>query len=256
LAGVFDTPIHTNDQSIDRVLSAGLPVVLVFLSGPAPVVLEASMQGLARANAGQMLVAKIQANENPVTTQRFRVELFPAVVTVRQGQVLSQAEAVGPVELEQHSAYLLGQGPRPARRTAPAGPDLSAKQVSHRNAARSQVSAAPIVVTDANFKQEVLGSGLPVLVDFWAPWCGPCRMTEPSVQRLAKERAGRLKVAKMNVDENPYTVQLYGIQSIPTMMLVRRGQIVDRWMGALSELALRSRVDSFLQSSRDDRQHE
>jgi thioredoxin len=89
-------------------------------------------------------------------------------------------------------------------------------------------------------------SSQPVLVDFWAPWCGPCRMVGPILDKLSKELAGRLRVAKVNVDENPAVAQRYGIQSIPTMMVVKNGQIADRWAGALPEGSLRSRVMPFL----------
>jgi thioredoxin 2 len=101
-------------------------------------------------------------------------------------------------------------------------------------------------VTDATFDQEVLRSPQPVLIDFWAPWCGPCRMVEPILERLAQEMAGRLRVAKVNVDENPMTARRYGVQSIPTMMMVKNGQIVDRWAGALPEGALRNRVTALM----------
>jgi thioredoxin len=104
------------------------------------------------------------------------------------------------------------------------------------------------VVTDATFEQEVLRSSQPVLVDFWAPWCGPCHMVAPTLDKLAGEMAGRLRVVKLNVDENPITAQRYGVQSIPTMMVVKNGKIVDRWAGAFPENALRGRVAAWVRN--------
>ena len=83
----------------------------------------------------------------------------------------------------------------------------------------------PIVVTDATFQSEVIQSPLPVFLDCWAPWCGPCRMLAPIVDQLAAELAGRVKVAKLNVDENPQTAAKYGLQSIPTMLIFKNGQV-------------------------------
>ena len=101
-------------------------------------------------------------------------------------------------------------------------------------------------VTDQTFEEAVMRSPLPVLVDFWAPWCGPCRMTEPAVERLARENANNLRAAKVNVDENPHLSGRFGVQSIPTMMIVKDGRVVDRWAGALPELQLRSRLAAYL----------
>ena len=85
-----------------------------------------------------------------------------------------------------------------------------------------------------------------VLVDFWAPWCGPCRMINPVLEKLSREMAGRLRIVKLNVDETPITSGRYGVQSIPTMMIVKNGKIVDRWVGALPESAIRGRVQTNL----------
>src|SRR5690242_21887434 len=91
----------------------------------------------------------------------------------------------------------------------------------------------PTVLTDASFQQEVLNaSGPPTLVDFWAPWCGPCRIVGPIVDQLAAESSGRYRIAKMNVDDNPMTASRYQIASIPTMLIFKNGAIIDRIVGA------------------------
>ena len=87
--------------------------------------------------------------------------------------------------------------------------------------------------TDGNFEPEILKSDIPVMVDFWAPWCGPCHVIAPAIEELAKEYAGKVKVAKMNVDENPATPGRYGIRGIPTVILFKGGQILDQIVGAV-----------------------
>lgn len=96
---------------------------------------------------------------------------------------------------------------------------------------------------DASFSSVVLDAKTPVLVDLWAPWCGPCRMVSPIVERLAQKYAGRLKVAKVNVDDSPATARRYDAMSIPTLLMVRDGQVVDRVVGALPE----GQLDAFVQ---------
>jgi len=99
-------------------------------------------------------------------------------------------------------------------------------------------------VSDATFDAEVLQAQLPVLVDYWAEWCGPCRMIAPILDEIAKEYAGRLNVAKLNVDENQQTPQKYGIRGIPTLMLFKNGNIEATKVGALSKSQLTAFLDS------------
>ena len=106
----------------------------------------------------------------------------------------------------------------------------------------------PLTVTDATFAAEVESSPLPVLVDAWAAWCGPCRMIAPAVDDLAAELAGRVRVAKLNVDENPETARRFDIRSIPTLLLFAGGREVDRIVGAQSKQAIRARVDRVVAS--------
>jgi thioredoxin 1 len=87
--------------------------------------------------------------------------------------------------------------------------------------------------TDANFEQEVIKSELPVLVDFWAPWCGPCRMIAPSIEALSTEYAGKVKIGKLNSDDNPDVSAKFGIRSIPTLLIFKNGEVVNQLVGAL-----------------------
>jgi thioredoxin 2 len=100
----------------------------------------------------------------------------------------------------------------------------------------------PVTVTDQTFNEEVLSRPEPVLVDCWAPWCAPCHMVAPVLEQLASEYQGRIKIAKLNVDENPITSSQYGIQSIPTMLIFKNGRQIDKLIGALPRQEIEQHV--------------
>jgi thioredoxin 1 len=101
-------------------------------------------------------------------------------------------------------------------------------------------------VTDANFKDEVLNSNVPVMVDFWAEWCGPCKMIAPTVSELAKEYDGRAKVVKLDVDSNYQTAGAYNVRSIPTLLIFKNGQVVDQIVGAVPKQKLKEKLEANL----------
>ena len=236
---VFDAPIHSSDQSFERVLAAGLPVAAVFSGRELAEELDQTMRRLAREHGGKALLVRIRADENPRLTAKFRVERVPWVVTLRGGASLSSQPLADAGALEAHLAHLLGEGPLPSvtERSAGGAAPQSSSDEMHRE---------PLVVSDASFAQDVLHSALPVLVDFWAPWCAPCRMVAPTVEKLAREEAARLRVAKLNVDDNPVVAGQFGVTGIPTMILFQGGKIVDRWTGALPESSIRARLSRWI----------
>jgi thioredoxin 1 len=248
----FTTPIHTNEQSIDRVLGAGLPVLLVFWRKEcAPCQqLDPALESLAAAYVGKLLIAKVDTQDNPALARRYGVNQLPELIFIKDKSEIARAQgAVGEHALR---AWLDGLSVGGSRAPAPRGPSVplngttaaypgpqhSTNDYGPRPAAQGQ-DGSPITLTDATFDQVTGTSDTPVLVDFWAPWCGPCRAVAPTVERLAQEFTGRALVAKLNVDENPRTAQRFGITGIPALYIFKRGQVAERLVGAQPASALR-----------------
>src|SRR5438067_12588669 len=109
---------------------------------------------------------------------------------------------------------------------------------------RSQSMGSALVFTDSNFDSEVIQSPVPVLVDYWAPWCGPCRQIAPVIEQLAGENQGKIKIGKLNVDNAPSAAQNYGVSSIPTLMIFKNGDVVERFVGVQPKSRLQQAIDS------------
>src|SRR5215211_701789 len=228
----FDSVLTSSDLSLDRVLNAGLPVAMVFYDKDLPTDLRQTMDELARQYTGKVLIVMLARGDAPQAVSRFGVRSFPSLVTVRDGKPVMTAEGLRPGDLKAHIAYLLGEGPRPAPRTVE----------QPKAAPKAGPASRPKEVNELDFEQEVLRADKPVMVDFWAPWCAPCRMVAPTLEAIARDQGNVLKIAKVNVDENPGLASKYGTMSIPTMIVFKGGREVDRWVGALPESAIRSRV--------------
>jgi thioredoxin 1 len=222
------TVIHTNEQSIDRVLAVPLPVLLVFWSKAAPLSApqESTLDKLAQQYAGKAIIAKVNAEAERKLASKYVSAGLPAMLLMRSGKPDAALTSEDLNRAGDWLAYAVEGKPRP-QQAAP----RSANQTTGQAKAPGAGGGSPVILTDANFQQMVSGPG-PVLVDFWAPWCGPCRMVAPSVEQLAREYAGRAVVAKLNVDENPQTQARYQIMSIPTLYIFKNGQVVDQIVGA------------------------
>jgi thioredoxin 1 len=120
------------------------------------------------------------------------------------------------------------------------------RQEIDQNGMENTMIAEPLHVSDAEFENTVINSDLPVVVDFWAPWCGPCKMVAPILDKLATEFTGKMVIAKVNTDENPEWAMKFGVQGIPTMLFVAGGKVVHQQVGAVPEPYLRDMVDEFL----------
>ncbi len=230
--------LHTNQHSVDRVLGAGLPVALVFWdSGHSPSrANDSALDTLAKKYEGKALIAKINAKEEKELINRFNIGSLPAFAFVENGNVIERTNVDDPAYMDAWLGHLSNGGARPK-------PPASAHNTTGTQQAGSQQGSngKPVVLTDASF-QSVINSSKPTLVDFWAEWCGPCRMVAPSVETLAKEFDGKAVVAKLNVDENRMTAGQYGIRSIPSLLIFKNGQVMDQIVGAQPLPVLRQKL--------------
>lgn len=214
----YDTPITTDSNSLPRIVDAGLPVMLYLFRTPSDA-LDKAFARVAKENAGDVLVARINAAENPDAHAQYGSLALPALLTLDEGEIESQAGNIRPADVDAHMDFLTGQGPYPQESTA-------------AEEARAASGTAPVPVTDSTFQREVLESDVPVLVDFWAAWCGPCHAIAPSLEKFAAQYAGQVKVAKLNVDENQQTAMQYRVQGIPMLLMFKGGQTVNKLVGA------------------------
>ncbi len=230
---VFDTPINTDDQNFSRVLAQKLPIVL-YLYNSSDKALDEALASAAREHKGKILVVRVRAADSPKAYAQYQRPALPALVTIKDEQVQSSAPAIGQQDIAAHVNFLLGSGPKPA------------STATQNGAQPSTSSAKPFAVNEANFASEVLRSSVPVLVDFWADWCQPCHMIAPTVDKIAQKYAGRVKVVKLNVDENQRIAAQYQAMSIPMLLVFKGGQPVGKLVGVQPQSQIEQALEKAL----------
>jgi len=210
--------------------------------------LQPTLKEIAKENAGAVLIVQIDNATEGSLASRFKLTRVPTLVCWRDGHEIARNEgAVAAATIRANLEFLLGTKTQPTTANGPSIALDGAPNVPPSSTGTQD--GQPIVVTDATFESEVLKSSLPVLVDFWAPWCGPCRMVSPIVEELGRQYAGRLRVAKVNSDENPTETSRLGILGIPTLIFFAKGREVDRVVGAVPKATLVNHVTQVLKGA-------
>lgn len=220
---ILDTPITTDDNGLKKVLGQKQPAVLILFDDTAnDKPLADAAKTAAKKHAGDLLVVRVNGSENPRTMAQYDNPDLPALVTLTPAffgrKIKSSAEGVRPSDLRSHIDHLLRDKPLPEKKSS--------------NGGKKKQAAGTLHLSDKSFPREVLKSSTPVLVDFWAPWCGPCRSIAPFIDQMATKYAGQVKIAKVNTDQHPRISQQYDIRSIPTMILFKDGKPAERIVGA------------------------
>jgi thioredoxin 1 len=230
------------DATLKPVLEGKKPALILFTTGEG-LRNEFSIAFNKAVDENRHLVfARLDPGCNPEAAGRFEVGQKPVLIGWSNGaEVLRRIKPWGsdvPLAIEMLKATVQAD---------------SEPSVEEQNGVKSMeeqkptvVDTKPVIVTDTTFEAEVLDYDKPVLVDFWAEWCGPCRMVAPTLEKLAKEFAGQIRIAKVNVDENPGLSQAFRVMSIPTIMLIKQRTIVFSQPGALPESAFRDLIKQLI----------
>lgn len=231
----YNSPVTINDENLTRILDFHLPVLLFFWQDfrhLAPV--NDELLKIAREKAGKLLIAKINAAQNNDGSKYFHIDDTPLILGLKDGNELPRMVAHQQQVIRAYAQFVLDEGPLPE----PISCNDPGQEI--------RLPAKPIESTDATFENLILQSEIPVLVDFWASWCAPCQILAPTLRQLAREFDGLIRIAKIDVDENPFYAGLYGVQHIPTLLLFSQGQIIDQFSGVNSLQQLRDSLNKHL----------
>jgi thioredoxin 1 len=232
-----DAPITLTDANLDSVLNGEKPVLMLFTSGEGlRSDFKVAFDKAAKEDTGKIIYARVDPRHNAALAERFGVGEKPVLVAWYCGEEVARRLKPWGTDLPL-AVEMLQKAVAESGNTLEEPSEEEAKPVP-----QPTILNKPVNVTDATFEQEVLNSDLPVLVDFWAAWCGPCRMVAPVLEKLAGEFAGKIKIAKVDVDANPSLQAAFRIQSIPNLMIVKNRTMIFNQPGALPEAALRDLI--------------
>ena len=227
--------MNVSEIELEAILNSDQPALLVFsrsddLRGD----FSSALKNAAAENP-DIVVAQINPDNHPQVAERFAIGAKAVMIAYHNGEVLSRRSRPWGTDVPLVIEMLQEVSPKTETPTT---------TVQEEN---TNMETQPVHVTDETFQAEVIDYHLPVIVDFWAPWCGPCKMVAPTLEKLAQEYAGKIRVAKVNTDENPQLSMAFRIMSIPTIMAVKDQTIVFSQPGALPEPALRELIDKVIE---------
>jgi thioredoxin 1 len=229
--------LKLTDADYTTTLESGKPLLVLFSNGN-DLRNEFSVAfKKAAEEANDIVFAQIEIASNPQAAQQFEISTKATLVAYYNGEVLTRRSR--PWGTDVPLAVELLQDVMPVDQNQPIEEEQKPKE-------QAIVDTKPVVVTDETFQTEAIDYHLPVVVDFWAPWCGPCRMVAPILDKLAEEYAGKVRIVKVNVDENPQLSQAFQVMSIPTIMMLKERNIVFSQPGALPEPAMRDLFDQLI----------
>ncbi len=229
-----EVPVVSGEE-LDAALKDSRPVLLLIWAEDSPrSEVSLALKEVAGRYGDRLRVLKVDARDQPELIERFEVGKRPVLVGWYNGEERLRRSRPWNTDVIGMAADLLALLP----------PDEQAAEAVDEDTAAA--NGKPVHVTDQTFARLVLQSKLPVVVDFWADWCQPCKMVAPILERLAAEYAGRVRIAKVDVDANPMLAQQFQIRSIPTLMFVKNGKIVGQSAGAAPEPAIRNVIDQLI----------